>query len=144
MSPVTADQTVTFDLHPTLANDSFLVARVTGVQVRLMNDSRYFWLLVVPETSATELHELDPNLANHMWRMVTALGAELKTHADAVKINTAAIGNMVSQLHIHIVARHRDDPDWPKPIWGASPPTPLSSPAKTARLAAVQSWLGNS
>ena len=77
---------MTFDLHPTLANDSFLVARVTGVQVRLMNDSRYFWLLVVPETSATELHELDPKLADHMWRVVTALGAQLKTHTEAVKI----------------------------------------------------------
>ena len=97
----------------------------------------------MPETSATELHELDPNLADHMRRVVTELGAELKTHADGVKIITAAIGNMVSQLHIHIAARHRDDPDWPKPIWGASPPTPLSSAAKTARLPAAQSWLGN-
>ena len=132
-----------FDLHPTLAADSFLVARVRGVQVRLMNDARYFWLLVVPETSATELHELDPDLTDHMWRMVTALGAALKSHTDAVKINTAAIGNIVPQLHIHIVARHHDDPDWPKPIWGASPPIALSSPAKTARLSAVQSWLGN-
>lgn len=141
--PGKADQTLTFDLHPTLAADSFLVARVGAVQVRLMNDARYFWLLVVPETSATELHDLDPALADHMWRVVTALGAQLKTHTDAVKINTAAIGNMVPQLHIHIVARHRDDPDWPRPIWGASPPLALSSPAKTARLSAVQSWLGN-
>ena len=142
MSPVTAYQTVTFDLHPTLAKDSFLVARVTGVQVRLKNDSRYFWLLVVPETSATELHELDPKLADHMWRVVTALGAQLKTHTGR-QDQYCRDRKLVSQLHIHIVARHRDDPDWPKPIWGASPPTPLSSPAKTARLATVQSWLGN-
>ncbi len=132
-----------FNLHPTLAKDSLLAVKVGSLQIRLMDDSRYFWLIIVPETDATELHQLDSDLSNELWGLVRHLGQKLKDHTRADKINNAAIGNLVPQLHFHVVARHRNDPDWPKPIWGAGKPLPLSEANQALRLATVQSWVGN-
>ncbi|MGA0181325.1 MAG: HIT family protein [Candidatus Puniceispirillaceae bacterium] len=133
---------MSFTLHPTLAKDTFLVARVGSLQIRLVNDSRFFWLMIVPEVSATELHDLDEKTAQSFWKLARMLGKALKQHCDASKINSAAIGNMVPQLHFHIVARHTDDAAWPNPIWGHGTSEPLNDVTKTARISTVQSWLG--
>ena len=132
-----------FLLHPTLAKDTILAARVGALQIRLVNDSRYFWLMIVPETEATEIHDLDEKTAQSLWQIARRLGKALKTHCDASKINSAAIGNMVPQLHFHIVARHHDDAAWPHPIWGHGTIEPLGEAAKAARISAIQSWLGS-
>jgi diadenosine tetraphosphate (Ap4A) HIT family hydrolase len=132
-----------FTLHPTLAKDSDLAARVGALQIRLMDDSRYFWLIIVPETDAGELHDLEPETATALWVAIRALGQRLKDHTNADKINAAAIGNMVPQLHFHLVARHVGDADWPRPIWGNGAPTPLPEANKSMRLSIIQSWVGS-
>ena len=132
-----------FTLHPTLAKDTVLAARVGLLQVRLVDDARFFWLMIVPETTATELHDLDEKTAQSLWALVRRLGQALKAHCDADKINSAAIGNMVPQLHFHIIARHVGDVAWPKPVWGHGKPEPLGAVTKAARLESIQSWLGN-
>ena len=132
-----------FVIHETLENDSIFVAKVHSLQIRLVNDARYFWIMIVPETEATELHELDREIADSLWKMAHNLGQKLKIHCDADKINTATIGNIVPQLHCHIVARHSHDAAWPYPIWGQGEIQPLNEATKAARLSVIHSWLGN-
>ena len=131
-----------FFLHPTLEKETIFVARTEALQIRLVDDGRYFWLIVIPETAATELHELDEDIAASLWAMARHLGGVLKTHCDAIKINTAAIGNMVPQLHVHIVARHDNDAAWPQPIWGRGEMQSLNEATRAARMSIIQSWLG--
>ena len=76
-------------------------------------------------------------MAGSLWAMTRHLSGALKTHCNAAKINTAAIGNMVPQLHVHIVARHNDDAAWPQTIWGRGAVQPLGEKTKTARLSAI-------
>jgi|TARA_B100000768_G_C11199514_1_gene341099 diadenosine tetraphosphate (Ap4A) HIT family hydrolase len=132
-----------FTLHPTLAKDSILAAKVGPLQVRLVDDARFFWLLIVPETTATELHDLDEKTSGSLWKLAQHLGHALQSHCDSDKINSAAIGNIVPQLHFHIVARHVYDAAWPQPIWGYGKAEPLADATKAARIEAIQSWLGN-
>ena len=113
------------------------------LQVRLIDDARFFWLLIVPETTATELHDLDEKTAESLWKLARRLGQALQAHCDADKINSAAIGNMVPQLHFHIVARHIGDAAWPQPIWGYGKAEPIAEATKAARIESIQSWLGN-
>jgi diadenosine tetraphosphate (Ap4A) HIT family hydrolase len=132
-----------FTLHPTLSKDSILAAKVGSLQVRLVDDARFFWLLIVPETTATELHDLDEKTAKSLWKLARRLGQALQVHCDASKINSAAIGNLVPQLHFHIVARHIGDVAWPQPIWGYGKAEPLAEATKATRIESIQSWLGN-
>jgi diadenosine tetraphosphate (Ap4A) HIT family hydrolase len=132
-----------FTLHPTLAKDSILAAKVGPLQVRLVDDARFFWLLIVPETTATELHDLDEKTSGSLWKLAQHLGHALQAHCDSDKINSAAIGNIVPQLHFHIVARHVYDVAWPQPIWGYDKAEPLADATKAARIESIQSWLGN-
>ena len=132
-----------FTLHPTLAKDSILAAKVGPLQVRLVDDARFFWLLIVPETTATELHDLDEKTSGSLWKLAQHLGHALQSHCDSDKINSAAIGNIVPQLHFHIVARHVYDAAWPQPIWGYGEAEPIAEATKAARIESIQSWLGN-
>jgi diadenosine tetraphosphate (Ap4A) HIT family hydrolase len=108
-----------FQLHARLAADTTEVADWALSRVLLMNDARYPWLILVPRrVGLVEIHEL-----KHAERMVlieeinrASLG--LKTLTNAVKINVGALGNLVPQLHIHIVARKPGDAAWPGPVWG--------------------------
>ncbi|HWA31546.1 MAG TPA: HIT family protein [Rhizomicrobium sp.] len=109
-----------FVLHERLAADTTPVADWALSRVLLMNDARFPWLILVPRrTGLTEIHEL-----KHAERMVlieeinrASLG--LKTLTNAVKINVGALGNLVPQLHIHIVSRKPGDAAWPGPVWGS-------------------------
>lgn len=131
-----------FLLNPTLEKDTIFVGWADTLQIRLVNDSRYFWVMIIPETTATELHEMDEKMATSLWAMARQLGGALKTYCDATKINTASIGNMVPQLHLHIVARHNNDAAWPEPIWGQGDMQPLNEVTKEERISVIQSWLG--
>ena len=99
-------------IHPTLEKDTLFVERPNGLKNRLVDDVHYFWLMIIPEITATELYELDEDLPA-LWTMAFHLGGALKTHCNSAKINTAAIGNIVPQLHLYIMARHNDAPAWP-------------------------------
>ena len=84
-----------FLVHPTLEKDTIFVGQSNAIQIRLVNDVRFFWLMSIPETAATELHELNGDIAASLWKITRHLGAALKTHCNAAKINTAAISNIV-------------------------------------------------
>jgi diadenosine tetraphosphate (Ap4A) HIT family hydrolase len=87
--------------------------------VLLMNDRRWRWLILVPKVAgAEELHDLAPDRQKMELEWVIQAGEKLKSLTRCEKINIAAIGNMVRQLHIHVVARSDGDPNWPGPVWG--------------------------
>ena len=115
---------MSFSLDERLEADSLFVRNHDNIQIRVMNDARYVWVLLVPEIpDVTELHELTPTKQNSLMRLAAKIGAGIKTNSlptmpDITKINTALIGNMVSQLHLHIVGRYEDDEAWPGPVWG--------------------------
>lgn len=99
-------------------------------QVRLQDDARFPWLILIPRLDGvTELEQLSvedrSRLTEEMVRagtVVRALGALLEQPID--KLNVAALGNVTAQLHVHVVGRRRDDPLWPDPVWGRGEPTP--------------------
>ena len=133
-----------FTLDERLQASSHLVATAGGIQVRLADDSRYVWLLLVPEQDGiSELHDLADADCGALMALANDLGAWMKTRFSADKINTAAIGNVVAQLHLHVVARHRDDDAWPAPIWGAGSPQPRSEDARAKLMSDIAGFLEN-
>jgi diadenosine tetraphosphate (Ap4A) HIT family hydrolase len=120
-------------LHPQLANDTGLIGDLTLSQVRLMRDANYPWLLLVPRrTGASEIIDLDRGEQVQLMTEIADASTVLKSITQCDKLNVAAIGNVVPQLHVHIVARRHDDPVWPRPVWGATP-----RPYQPAALAAL-------
>ena len=132
-----------FELHPRLAQDSVEVARWQLSLVLLMRERLWPWLVLVPRRSALrEIHELAPADRALLVEEIARASAALQQAVAADKINVGAIGNLVPQLHVHVVARHQGDPAWPKPVWGALPPEPMDDEALAARLALIRSALG--
>ena len=122
-----------FELDRRLAADSELLALIDDIEVRAMRRVPWPWLLLVPRVAgASELFDLDAAQRDALWRLTLALSQALKQAAAADKINVGALGNVVAQLHVHIVARHRTDPAWPAPVWGRNEP-PLDEAAEAAR-----------
>ena len=108
-----------FVLHPQLAEDTAWIGRIGECQLLLMKDARYPWLVLVPEqTDLRELHELSDERFSTVTQIIKRLSRGLQTLTGAPKMNIAALGNMVPQLHIHIIARREDDASWPGPVWG--------------------------
>ena len=108
-----------FTLHPRLAADTWPVCQLALCEVRLMDDRRFPWLILVPHLdSATELHRI-PVEAQQQLVAENGQAAELLLQLPgAEKINLGALGNLVPQLHWHVVARSSQDPCWPGPVWG--------------------------
>lgn len=130
-----------FHLNTQLAADTFFVGDMPLSQLLLMNNAELPWLILVPRIhSAVELTDLSKAQQNQLMREVT-LAHALLADFNPDKINTAAIGNLVSQLHMHVVARYSDDPAWPKPVWGVLEPRPYSDALSTQRLTALRSKL---
>ena len=131
-----------FELDQRLAATSIAVTRRAGIEVRLVNDSRYQWLMLVPcLPDIVEMDDLPSNVAADLFRLAGDLGSWLKSFAAADKINIAMIGNVVPQMHVHVVARHIDDTDWPDPIWGRGAPQPMPEEICAARVAALTAWI---
>lgn len=108
-----------FELDARLARDTELVASLGLCQLRMMKDSRWPWFMLVPQRQGvSEVFELTPLDQAILTFETNSVAAALKKATDAEKINVAAIGNIVRQLHVHIVARSEGDPNWPGPIWG--------------------------
>lgn len=120
-----------FVLDARLEKDSELVTTLGLCQLRLLKDSRWPWLMLVPQrANKSEIFDLTP-LDQTMLTFETNLVAEaLKTVTGARKINVGALGNIVSQLHVHVVARQEGDPNWPGPIWGYGSAAPWADHAK--------------
>jgi diadenosine tetraphosphate (Ap4A) HIT family hydrolase len=108
-----------FLLHPRLAADTAFVTDWPVSRVLLMDDARYPWLILVPRrVDVTELFELAADDRAALTEEISRAAQVLKTSSGAKKINIGALGNLVPQLHIHIVARDESDAAWPGPVWG--------------------------
>jgi diadenosine tetraphosphate (Ap4A) HIT family hydrolase len=112
-----------FELDGRIARDSDLVTVLGLCQLRIQNDSRWPWLVMVPQRGGmTEIFDLSPAEQALLSAEVNKVAAALKTVTGATKINVGALGNIVRQLHVHVIARFEGDPNWPGPIWGFGQP----------------------
>jgi diadenosine tetraphosphate (Ap4A) HIT family hydrolase len=112
-----------FTLHPQLAQDTIHVGDLALSRVLLMNDANYPWLILVPRRGGlTEIIERQANEQTQLMGEIDAAARVLKAATECEKLNIAALGNMVAQLHVHVIARSHSDAAWPKPVWGAAPP----------------------
>ncbi|TWF52849.1 HIT family protein [Neorhizobium alkalisoli] len=108
-----------FELDARLERDSELITVLGLCQLRLLKDSRWPWLMLVPQRpSMTEIFELTPLDQALLTFETNMVGAALKQVTGCTKVNIGALGNIVRQLHIHVIARFEGDPAWPGPIWG--------------------------
>ena len=111
-----------FTLHPTLARDTVEVARLPLCRVLLMKDRRFPWLILVPERETVrEIYELAPEDRRQLIEEIAVVSETLERIFRPAKLNVGALGNIVPQLHIHVVARFETDPAWPGPVWGSGP-----------------------
>ena len=131
-----------FELDPRLAADTFLVGETPLSQVLLMNDARYPWLILVPRRSdVTEPFELSEVDQAQLWQESMRLGEAMKAHFAADKLNIAALGNQVAQLHVHHIARFHTDDAWPGPVWGVGSAVPYSGTALDTLVRELRSLL---
>lgn len=119
-----------FELHPQLAADTFLVGNLPLSRVLLMNESRYPWLILVPERAEiSEIHQLAATDRAQLWEESDLVSRQLMQLFKADKLNIAALGNVVPQLHLHHIARFKTDAAWPAPVWGKFKPEPYTQDA---------------
>ena len=119
---------MTFKLDTRLENDTHFVAETKYAHILLMNDSTYPWVIVVPKVAnVSEIYELDAEIQQDILVEINVLSKALKAEYKADKINVAALGNVVKQLHIHVLGRFENDPCWPAPVWGKNPAVPYSA-----------------
>ncbi len=124
-----------FILHHQLAEDSFWLADLKLCELRLFNNANFPWLLLIPKrNNIREIFELSAAERTILFNEVNEIAEKLKHTTACDKINIGALGNMVSQLHVHIIARFNHDAAWPKPAWGAP------SLAYTDQKHAVKYW----
>lgn len=118
----------TFTLDERLARDSDLLIRLGLCELRLMRDSRWPWLVLVPQRGGvSEVFDLTPLDQAMLTFEQNTVAAMLKNVSGATKINVAAIGNVVRQLHVHVIARFEGDPNWPGPVWGYQQAIPYAA-----------------
>lgn len=118
-----------FHLDAQLAADSLVLGDLALCRVLLANDSQYPWLILVPRRQdLREIHHLNSAEQQQLMAESCALAQLLESSVHAEKINVAALGNVVAQLHIHHVARFSNDAAWPAPIWGKLPAKPYAKP----------------
>lgn len=115
--------TTAFVLHPQLERDTTPLGDLPLSRVLIINDANYPWLLLVPRRAgAVEVIDLDEVERAQLMSEIALASRALKEVTECDKLNVAALGNAVPQLHVHIIARRKTDKAWPKPVWGAVPP----------------------
>ena len=108
-----------FTLDKRLENDTFLIKDLESFQIRLMDVEEIFWLVLIPKKlNLIELSDLNIEERNHLMNFAIDLGNSIKSKIKYDKVNIGMLGNVVSQLHIHVVLRKIDDIAWPGPVWG--------------------------
>lgn len=128
-----------FTLHPQLAGDTVEVTRLRLSHVRLMNNSGWPWLVLVPDREhLTELYDLDPDDRDLLMEEIVLASTVLRDLYQPHKINVAALGNQVSQLHVHVIARFHHDLAWPQPIWTVQRQQPYTAHALETAVGALQ------
>ena len=133
----------TFELDRRLAADSVFIADGPLSQVRLMDDARFPWLLLVPRVpAACEWIDLDGGQHRLLLAELNQISQLLRVEPGVAKLNIGALGNIVRQLHVHLVGRHPDDPAWPGPVWGSGVAVRHPTDALAALTAQWRSRLG--
>lgn len=116
-----------FVLDPRLLQDTLPIGDFPLCRLLLSNDSNYPWFILVPRRpDISEVFQLEAGDQLQLWQETTSLSQVLKGLFDADKLNVAALGNVVSQLHMHVIVRRRDDAAWPAPVWGKHPAVPYT------------------
>ena len=113
---------MSYELDQRLRDSSFHIKNLSLCDVRLKNHSEHLWLILIPRVSAslTEIYELPIDHQQTLMLEITKISEILKKYANANKLNIGALGNMVLQLHVHVIARHHNDPLWPQSLWQSS------------------------
>jgi len=132
-----------FSIHPLILASSEPLARLTLCDARLQADARWPWIVLSPRRpGALEIDHLASRDRAQLMDEIVAAGAAVRAMGAAIgrpveKLNIGAIGNLVSQLHIHVIGRRADDPMWPKPVWGTPDPKPYETPGLAAAVSAA-------
>ena len=133
----------TFELDPRLAADTENIGMLGLCRVLLMRDARYPWLILVPaQPDLVEISDLSAADQSRLMAEIAAAGKALTDLYRPEKINTGALGNIVRQLHVHIVARNTGDPAWPGPVWGHSAAVAYDETTLQRRLREIKDALG--
>lgn len=129
-------------LHPRLAEDTIAVTDLQLCQVRLMNDATYPWVVLVPRRkNAVEITDLARTARTQLMEEIAAVSEALRAMTACDKLNVAALGNMVPQLHVHVIGRFVGDPAWPGPVWGKAPAKPYAQVSRDGFIAALAARL---
>jgi len=128
-------------IHPQLQQDCTIIGRFPLCYLLLMEDANYPWFILVPDREGVgEIFQLSAQDQQQLMKESSQLAAVIAAKFKADKINIAALGNMVPQLHIHHVVRYRDDAAWPAPIWGAVPVKPYLECELNEQVEQVKAW----
>lgn len=134
-----------WSLHPQLVLDTVPVGDLPLTRVLLASDANYPWLILVPRLPGlVELIDLEENAQVQLVGEIAAAARALKTLTACDKLNIAALGNQVPQLHVHVIARRRTDAAWPNPVWGVKPPLTYADDQRTALLNSLRQQLKSS
>lgn len=111
---------MSFTLHPQLKADCFLITELALCRVMLMGNAQFPWIILVPQIDGLrEMHDVPQHKYSLLMQEIRDCSVALHKMTRADKINVAALGNVVPQLHVHVIARYQHDPAWPDPVWGA-------------------------
>jgi len=131
-----------FKLDNRLENDSFLMQEIKNFQIRLMNVQEFFWIVLIPiKPNLIELSDLEVDERNELLNFAIDLGNYIKSDQNFDKVNIGMLGNVVAQLHLHIVLRNKDDPAWPEPVWGWKSTSNLDEETKQIRSKLIVQYL---
>ena len=131
-----------FELDPRLAGDSHPLGRFELCDLRLMDDANYPWLILVPRVvGARDLIDLDAEQRLQLSDETDRAARLLRDAFRPYKLNVAALGNIVAQLHVHVIARFENDPAWPAPVWGRVEANPYGPAALIERIERLQELL---
>jgi len=131
-----------FQLDKTLEQDCYCVAELAFSRLLLMNDQQYPWLILVPRVeSAQELYELTFQQQQALWTEIADISKLMKELFSPIKLNIGALGNIVRQLHVHIIARFEHDNAWPGPVWGAHKPIAYTETESKALIEKIRQAL---
>ena len=132
-----------FTLHPKLAADTWPVASLEISELLLMNDARFPWCILVPRFDGLrEWHDVPDAARLPLLSELERTSRVLLELPGVTKINVGALGNLVPQLHIHVVGRHAGDAAWPGPVWGSGPAVPYEAAQARRLLKVIGSGIG--
>jgi diadenosine tetraphosphate (Ap4A) HIT family hydrolase len=131
-----------FKLDNRIENDSFFMQEIKNFQIRLINVQEFFWIILIPiKPNLIELSDLEVHERNELLNFAVDLGDYIKSYQNFDKVNIGMLGNVVSQLHLHIVLRNKDDPAWPGPVWGWKSTSNIDEETKQIRSKLIVQYL---